>query len=159
MLSSSSDRRVTLTLLGLTAAMTALFCFNPATTPWLPRCPIYEFTGLYCPGCGTTRMLHLLLHGHPLLALHQNALTLILLPAALCLLIRHAAGQGPNLKLTPRLCIVLALLIAAFTIARNLPFHPFTSLAPLPLAKVRIRSSSIMQVCNSTHCGDELRSR
>ncbi len=47
---SSPNRRLTLTLLGLTAAATALFYLNPATTPWLPRCPIHDLTGLFCPG-------------------------------------------------------------------------------------------------------------
>ena len=32
------------------------------------RCPIHALTGAYCPGCGGTRAIILLLHGHPLLS-------------------------------------------------------------------------------------------
>ena len=35
---------------------------NAAGSP-LPGCVFYQFTGLYCPGCGMTRALHALVHG------------------------------------------------------------------------------------------------
>lgn len=30
----------------------------------LPPCAIHQFTGYYCPGCGATRSMLALLHGH-----------------------------------------------------------------------------------------------
>lgn len=41
-------------------------------------CPFHELTGLYCPGCGGTRSLTALMHGHPLLAVHENPAAVML---------------------------------------------------------------------------------
>ena len=35
-------------------------------------CIFHALTGLYCPGCGGTRSMYALLHGHILLAVHEN---------------------------------------------------------------------------------------
>ncbi|MDR1681419.1 MAG: DUF2752 domain-containing protein [Prevotellaceae bacterium] len=39
-----------------------LFAFNPVERPF-PPCIFYKLTGFQCPGCGTQRALHCLLHG------------------------------------------------------------------------------------------------
>ncbi|MDD6428583.1 MAG: DUF2752 domain-containing protein [Lachnospiraceae bacterium] len=39
-------------------------------------CIFHEVTGLYCPGCGGTRALRFLLHGHPLLSLWYHPLVI-----------------------------------------------------------------------------------
>lgn len=38
----------------------------------LYTCPLRLVTGLHCPGCGGTRSMLELLHGHPLRAVHDN---------------------------------------------------------------------------------------
>ena len=50
------------------------FSFDPETGDgwFFPKCPVYLFTGLYCPSCGSQRALHALLHGNILHALHYN---------------------------------------------------------------------------------------
>jgi len=50
----------------------------------LSALPFYALTGHYCPGCGATRAIAELLHGHVAAALHFNA--------AVTLLIAHAAS-------------------------------------------------------------------
>lgn len=40
---------------------------------YFPPCFFYTVTHFYCPGCGNTRTVLALLHGHPLQALHNNA--------------------------------------------------------------------------------------
>lgn len=57
-----------------------LFWVDPARTGIFPPCPFRLFTGLKCPGCGTLRGLHQLLHGHPLEAWRFNPLMVITLP-------------------------------------------------------------------------------
>ena len=42
-------------------------------------CPVKKFTGLPCPGCGGTRALVTLLHGHLLDALYINPLSVLLI--------------------------------------------------------------------------------
>lgn len=43
-----------------------------AAYPQLFACTLYEFFGLYCPGCGTTRALDALVHGRLFTAVRAN---------------------------------------------------------------------------------------
>lgn len=59
------NRRHALLIGGILAAILGaclLFFFNPETTSCYPRCPFHVLTGLQCPGCGTLRGLHALMH-------------------------------------------------------------------------------------------------
>jgi hypothetical protein len=49
-----------------------LYTFPPVTAGFYPQCLFHQLTGLDCPGCGTTRALHALLHGRVLEALRFN---------------------------------------------------------------------------------------
>lgn len=53
---------------------------NPATSGHYPTCPLYQHTGLLCPGCGGLRCLHALAHGDLPAALRAN-LPLVLVAA------------------------------------------------------------------------------
>ena len=66
----------------------ALIFFPPARFAIYPQCPIHEYLGLLCPGCGATRALAALLRGHLVEALHRNAFFILLLPFALAAGIR-----------------------------------------------------------------------
>lgn len=46
------------------------FFFDPAGSRLFPRCPFLSLTGLRCPGCGSQRALHSLLHGEIARAAH-----------------------------------------------------------------------------------------
>lgn len=69
-------------LLGIGAiAVLALLCFfDPSTSAIFPPCPTNALTSLYCPGCGTLRAMHALLHGDVKEALSQNILAVIFIP-------------------------------------------------------------------------------
>src|SRR5258708_13591328 len=70
---------VILSVLGVSAAV-FFFLVDPSSVMFLPRCPLYTTTGIYCPGCGATRALHEFLRGHWLAALRLNALFTLSLP-------------------------------------------------------------------------------
>ena len=57
-----------------------LYNNDPATSRFYPPCIFHLLTGLDCPGCGGTRALYHLLHGHFALALHYNAMLVIFGP-------------------------------------------------------------------------------
>lgn len=105
---------------------------NVAGNP-LPPCPLQALTGLYCPGCGSTRCLHALAHLDLAGAMAMNPLLVLsLLPLAV--LVLHGAGLLPQRLqglaeplANPRLWLVLLL---GFAFLRNLPWAPFTLLAP-----------------------------
>jgi Protein of unknown function (DUF2752) len=54
--------------------------FPPSRHSFYPRCPIFLYFHLYCPGCGATRALAALTHAHFAEALHDNSFFVILLP-------------------------------------------------------------------------------
>jgi Protein of unknown function (DUF2752) len=49
-----------------------LYTFPPTTSAFYPPCVFRMVTGLECPGCGTTRALHHLLHGRVAEAFQLN---------------------------------------------------------------------------------------
>jgi hypothetical protein len=118
---------LTLGALGLVA------CFlPPVALRWLPQCPLHALTGFYCPGCGATRMLYFLCHGHLRLAFEENALAMISLPAIVCNLALQLAGWRMNLnrRTSFRLGTAVAAIVLVFGVARNLPVPLSRSLAP-----------------------------
>ncbi len=56
------------------------FRFDPSVSGFFPRCPSLMITGMECPGCGSQRALHALLHLHPITAMHYNLLLVLYLP-------------------------------------------------------------------------------
>lgn len=69
---------VLLTMGGL-AVLLVYYQFNPSQH-FFPRCPLQLLTGLHCPGCGTQRALHALLHGRWREAAGHNLLAALYAP-------------------------------------------------------------------------------
>lgn len=61
------------------------FAFNPSTTALFPKCPFLMLTGFRCPGCGSQRAVHSLLHLDIAQAFSYNALLVLSLPILLLL--------------------------------------------------------------------------
>lgn len=121
-------------LLGV-AGVILLRVFDPATSGIFPPCPVRYLTGWYCPGCGSLRALHQLLHGNLREAWAMNPLTVMLLPflgyGLTSELLRLVRGQGlPEPWLRANAIRALCAVIVLFGIVRNIPFHPWNLLAP-----------------------------
>ena len=71
---------VAMTFSALALAALALYLHDPATSRILPPCPFRWATGLLCPGCGSLRGLHQLLHSDPAAAFRLNPLMVLTLP-------------------------------------------------------------------------------
>jgi hypothetical protein len=128
------NRRVTVALVWLTLAVgaTYLFIFEPGKTGFFPVCPFRAITGFTCPGCGSTRGLHRLLHGDVVTAFELNPLLVLSLPFLLYALLRYtnAAVRGRPLKRTQldaKYIWLLLVVILSFWVFRNTPFYPFPS--------------------------------
>lgn len=95
----------------------------------LPSCPFHRLTGLFCPGCGTTRALHALLHGNFALALGMNPLAVVAVTMMPALLWNtwHPHRMWMARVSDARIWLVL---VMAFAVLRNLPWEPFIRLAP-----------------------------
>ncbi len=98
-----------------------------------PPCLFRALTGFYCPGCGMTRALHALLHLDIATAFRMNPLVmtgLALVPGLVAWQVGwRARWFAPVVSVVSRPNFWLVL-IPAYWIARNLPWFPFTALAP-----------------------------
>jgi len=107
------------------AAACVVLGFPPASSRFYPRCPIFFWLHIYCPGCGGTRAMAALLHGRLNEALHWNAMVVLFSPFAavfFALTYLRAMKATPILWPTvPNSVLKLSLvLIAIFTVVRNL---------------------------------------
>jgi hypothetical protein len=106
-------------------AWMTFFLIEPSTQSFLPPCLFHAFTGFYCPGCGATRALHQLAHGHFIAALRLNALVVLGLPIGCMIEVCRKRCDLPSWWLP--VCFAG---IALFGVARNIPLFPFALLAP-----------------------------
>lgn len=114
--------------LGVVAAGLAALAVTTVVDPFtvgLPLCPVHALTGLWCPGCGGTRMVWALAHGDLLLALRSNIAVMAGLPlfaVAWAAWLRTAlvpgARIGPRLQ---RTLFVFLVVLLVFGVARNIP--------------------------------------
>lgn len=116
----------------LIAGAAYLYLFEPGKSGFFPACPFRLLTGFTCPGCGTTRALHLVLHGHFDTAFTLNPLLLLSIPLLLFALLRYSAivmrGGVPRPNALPAPVIyAIFFVILSFWIFRNTPFYPFVS--------------------------------
>jgi hypothetical protein len=116
----------------LIAGAIYLFVFEPGRTGFFPVCLFRLVTGLTCPGCGTTRALHEIMHGHFLEAFMLNPLLLLALPLLLFAFVRYSLmvlrGGIPRKNALPAPYIyALFFIVVGFWIFRNTPFYPFVS--------------------------------
>lgn len=64
--------KIILTAAVLLALAAVYFIFDPNTEGAFPKCVFYVLTGWKCPGCGSQRALHALLHGDVSTAFRLN---------------------------------------------------------------------------------------
>ncbi|MBQ2522391.1 MAG: DUF2752 domain-containing protein [Bacteroidales bacterium] len=110
-------------LIGLVCAALLIYaCFDPERT-FFPKCPFYALTGWKCPGCGTQRAVHQLLHLHIGAAFRYNAALVLSLPLlAFLLLAWRLRLRYPKLYAATRsryLSWALIVLLLLWWILRN----------------------------------------
>ncbi len=96
-----------------------VYTVPPAASTWYPRCLFHSVTGLDCPGCGGTRALHQLLHGHVAEAFALNPLLFLLLPLALLAAPSILRGETPVFMTKPWFGWTCVVVLTGFWIGRN----------------------------------------
>lgn len=121
------------------AFLSYYFHFNPTSDPSnFVSCPSKTFFGLNCPGCGSQRMIHHLLHFNLSQAFRYNPLLFITLPFVLFILfqslVNFVFGTNYRTKLFYNNTFVWTVfgVLMVYAVLRNLPFYPFLFLAPPP---------------------------
>lgn len=120
--------------LTLAAISVFLFFFNPASpaNQFLPKCPFRLVTGFQCPGCGSTRAGHHLLHLDLIGAFKLNPLIVLTLPFIIYGLLGYTksalTGQPHRRVFIPPFYLWAWLIVMIFFwIFRNTPWYPFVS--------------------------------
>lgn len=108
-------------------ALVLLYAFSPAEVSLFPRCIFLTLTGYECPGCGSQRAIHSLLHLRISEAFGYNPLLVLSLPYfAACLWVISRPERTPLVLLWrkrlmgPTACVVILLLVLTWGIVRNL---------------------------------------
>src|SRR6185436_5860637 len=121
-------------VIGVILGAGVLFLFNPAEKGIYPLCLFHASTGLLCPGCGSLRAMHQLLHGNLVAAMHYNALLVLCLPIGAWYGGRFAVAKWnrePFVFRVPSAALWSGLgVLLVFGILRNLPFAQALWLAP-----------------------------
>jgi hypothetical protein len=104
-------------------AATILFAYNPEAVAFYPRCPSKWLTGYDCPGCGTLRASHALLHGNFAAAWSYNPALFFAIPA---IIFFSGASHYKQGSLAKRICTsphtthIVVVAVIAWWIVRNL---------------------------------------
>ncbi len=96
-------------------------------------CIFYEVTGLYCPGCGITRLCVSLFEGDLYQAFRYNPIIFIDVPIIFILFVLDILLKDKKIikKITNVLIIILIVITVIFGVLRNIP--AFSFLAPTQL--------------------------
>ncbi|MCE5206323.1 MAG: DUF2752 domain-containing protein [Porphyromonadaceae bacterium] len=110
----------------LLAALFLFYRFDPETQPLFPKCPFLMVTGYQCPGCGSQRAIHSLLHADIGAALKQNAFMVLSIPYIFLGIYLQYLGGKLRYPCLERIfygrwsAVVLLVVIFAYWILRNL---------------------------------------
>jgi len=114
-------------------AILLLYFFVEPKNGILPKCFFHELTGLYCPGCGVQRSFHALLNGHILTAIDYNLLFILFLPLIIYFLLAFTWGKktsSSSFIYKSSFSYSVVIVVISFWVLRNLPYTPFSWLAP-----------------------------
>jgi hypothetical protein len=120
-------------LAGAGAAAAVLLVRDPNTSGSYGFCPLKLATGWDCPFCGGLRASHDLLVGDVAASLDQNLLVPVFAVVAVTVLaaswLRHRGTTGRarswSFAVPTRALVPVLVLLAVFTVVRNLPGVPF----------------------------------
>lgn len=109
-----------------TTALLIFFYIDPSVYPLFPKCPFLVATGLECPGCGSQRAVHQLLHFNIAGAYSQNPLIVLYLPYVLLGIYLEYFGGNKKLPRVRNIlygksaAIIILISIIIFWIGRNI---------------------------------------
>lgn len=102
------------------------FLFDPSNSAYYPKCIFHSLSGFDCPGCGSQRSLHHLVHFEIKEALFENPLFVLALPYTLFYLyLKYFGGKEKCPRIMTVLygrkaAAVILIIIILFWIFRNL---------------------------------------
>lgn len=122
----TARRKITYAVLAVVFVTVAVvyFVFDPSSTRLFPKCAFLSLTGFKCPGCGSQRAIHALLHADVIGAIRYNALLVVVLPVlAFVFTSRYLRDRFPRLysNLNSSIVSIVAFIIVClWWILRNI---------------------------------------
>jgi Protein of unknown function (DUF2752) len=113
-------------LAGAAIVLGIYFIFDPQAAGFFPKCPFNQLTGMDCPGCGSQRAIHALLHFDIPKAFRFNPLLVISLPYIFLGYIfefSQLANKWPKIRkflFGPKAIWMWAIVVVLFWVGRNL---------------------------------------
>ena len=101
------------------------FVFDPLKSSFFPSCPFKSFTGLDCPGCGSQRAIHELMHLNFKKAFEYNALLVLSIPYLLLLMVFNFESVKQRFPKLERILFgwksvwIISIIVILFFIFRN----------------------------------------
>ncbi len=86
-MSRQGQRYIVVAAILLAITILCIYFYCDPSDNFFPRCPFLSLTGYQCPGCGSQRAIHALLHGDIASAWHFNAILFVFIPAVAVLLV------------------------------------------------------------------------
>ena len=99
--------------------------FDPLKSSFFPSCPFKSVTGLDCPGCGSQRAIHELLHLNFKKAFEYNALLVLSVPYLLLLIVFNFESVKQRFPKLERILFgwksvwIITIIVILFFIFRN----------------------------------------
>jgi hypothetical protein len=123
-----------ITIIALFSLAVISFYSVPEKNSIYPPCIFHTVTGYLCPICGSSRSLHSLAHGNFLSAMRSNIFLVatIVVGTALYIvkLFEIIFGKRVSFRIHYKAGYILIILLILFGLIRNIPYYPFTLLAP-----------------------------
>lgn len=116
------------------AAVAVVGVVDPHQPGHYPVCPFWAVTGWYCPGCGSLRAVHALVHGDLATAWQRNPLAVVAAPVLVAawvawgLRLLGRSAWSPT-RIPAGAVRALAAVVVLYAVARNVP--GWTLLSPV----------------------------
>jgi uncharacterized protein DUF2752 len=128
-------------LFSILAWVTTVGVIDLGSVPNWIHCPFNSMTGYLCPGCGSTRATHYLLHGQLLMSLRYNPLLILLGIPAVFFIVRANIAVLRNKTVKPfrpmvKTGFLILFLLLAFWFLRNIPLALFDILRPPQVVQI-----------------------
>jgi hypothetical protein len=100
----------------------------------MPRCPFYFLTGMYCPGCGSTRAIHYCLNGNISESVRHHPLLLPFFVVIIFLYIKRGyelfSGKIISFRFELLMSKIILFIFIIFFVVRNIPIDYWAWLRP-----------------------------
>ncbi|MDR1925371.1 MAG: DUF2752 domain-containing protein [Planctomycetaceae bacterium] len=114
--------------------LVVLYFVHPSEYSFMPRCPFNLLTGMYCPGCGSMRAAHYLLHQNFSASFRHHPFFVPFIITVLFFYVKRAyelcRNKTVSFKYELLFCKIILCFVVIFFIVRNIPVSSLDWMRP-----------------------------